>query len=87
MSRVHSLQVYKEASAKKLYKDLLAMARYLGQRQGNEAALVGEVRQQFRMNMHEEDEAKVVQLKEAAIRALSNCYFQEAERLARSKKR
>jgi hypothetical protein len=27
--------------------------------QGNEAALVGQVRQQFRMNMHESDEAKV----------------------------
>jgi hypothetical protein len=27
--------------------------------QGNEAALVGQVREQFRMNMHETDEAKV----------------------------
>lgn len=27
--------------------------------QGNEEALVGQVRQQFRMNMHETDEAKV----------------------------
>jgi hypothetical protein len=27
--------------------------------QGNEAALVGQVREQFRLNMHETDEAKV----------------------------
>lgn len=41
------------------------------------------MRQQFRMNMHEEDEAKILAHKEAAMRALGNFYFQEAERMAR----
>lgn len=79
-------KVFKEISVKKLYKDLFMIARLMGRRQGNEEALVGQVRQQFRMNMHETDEAKILQHKEAAMRALSNVYFQEAERLAKVKK-
>lgn len=78
--------VFKEYPVKKLYKDLMIMARFMGRRQGNESALVDQVRQQFRMNMHETDEAKITEHKEAAMRALSNVYFQEAERLARKKR-
>jgi hypothetical protein len=77
-------RVFKEVSVRKLYKDLLVMARYLGQRQGNEQALRGQVRAAFRANAGERDPARVAEHKEAAMRALSNCYFQEAERLARS---
>lgn len=33
--------------------------------QGNEAALKDQVRQQFKMNMHETDDAKILQQKEA----------------------
>jgi hypothetical protein len=76
-------RVFKEVSVRKLYKDLLVMARYLGQRQGNEKALRGQVRAAFRANAAERDPARVAEHKEAAMRALSNCYFQEAERLAR----
>ncbi|KAF8073099.1 UXT-like protein [Scenedesmus sp. PABB004] len=79
--------VFKEASVKKLYKDLMMLARFMGRRQGNEGALVEQVRQQFRMNMHETDETKILAHKEAAMRALSNIYFQEAERLARKKRK
>jgi len=76
-------KVYKEVSVRKLYKDLMLLARYLGRRQGNESTLKEQVRQQFRMNMHETNEAKVHEHKEAAMRALGNIYFQEAERMAR----
>jgi hypothetical protein len=76
-------RVFKEVSVRKLYKDLLVMARYLGQRQSNEAALRGQVRAAFRANAAEKDAARLAEQKEAAMRALSNCYFQEAERLAR----
>ncbi|WIA09385.1 hypothetical protein OEZ86_011973 [Tetradesmus obliquus] len=79
-------KVFKEYPVKKLYKDLMMLARFMGRRQGNEATLVGQVREQFRMNMHETDEAKIRDQKEAAMRALSNVYFQEAERLARKKR-
>eukprot|EP00877_Chromochloris_zofingiensis_P007488 jgi/Chrzof1/2993/Cz12g07100.t1 len=78
-------KVFKEVSVKKLYKDLMMLASYLGRRQGNEQTLKDQVRQQFRMNMYEDDEAKILQHKEAAMRALGNFYFQEAERMARDK--
>jgi hypothetical protein len=77
-------RVFKEVSVRKLYKDLLVMARYLGQRQGNEPVLRAQVRAAFRANAAERDPARLAEQKEAAMRALSNCYFQEAERLARS---
>lgn len=76
-------RVFKEVSVRKLYKDLLVMARYLGQRQGNERVLREQVRGAFRANAAERDPARLAEQKEAAMRALSNCYFQEAERLAR----
>lgn len=38
---------------------MLALILSLCLQQGNEEALVSQVRQQFRMNMHETDEAKV----------------------------
>ncbi|GBF90556.1 hypothetical protein Rsub_03127 [Raphidocelis subcapitata] len=78
-------KVFKEASVKKLFKDLLFLAQYVGRRQGNERVLKDQVRQQFKANMHETDEAKILEQKEAAMRALGNFYFQEAERLAREK--
>ncbi|KAI8466984.1 MAG: hypothetical protein J3K34DRAFT_432083 [Monoraphidium minutum] len=78
-------KVFKDASVKKLFKDLLILAQYVGQRQGNEKVLKEQVRQQFKANMYEVDEEKIIQQKEAAMRALGNFYFQEAERLAREK--
>jgi len=77
-------RVFKEVSVRKLYKDLLVMARYLGQRQGNEPVLRAQVRAAFRAHAEERDAARLADQKEAAMRALSNCYFQEAERLARA---
>ncbi|KIY97383.1 hypothetical protein MNEG_10579 [Monoraphidium neglectum] len=58
-------KVFKDASVKKLFKDLLILAQYVGRRQGNEAVLKEQVRQSFKANMHEVDDEKILQQKEA----------------------
>mmetsp|Transcript_21061 Transcript_21061/g.35909 ORF Transcript_21061/g.35909 Transcript_21061/m.35909 type:complete len:103 (-) Transcript_21061:1005-1313(-) len=78
-------KMFKELSVKKLYKDLLLLARFYGQRQDNEKALVNSVRLQFKANMLEVDDAKIEQQKEAAIRALHNVHLHEAERYVKNK--
>ncbi|KAG2423679.1 hypothetical protein HYH02_015294 [Chlamydomonas schloesseri] len=55
---------------KKLYKDCLTLAKCFGRRQGNEAALMGQVREQFKANKHERDSAKIKEHTEAAMAAL-----------------
>jgi hypothetical protein len=80
-------QVFKDSSVKKLYKDLMRLAQYMGSRNGGNAGPLREqVRQAFKANMRELDEEKIVEQKEAALRALGNFYFSEAERLARDRK-
>jgi hypothetical protein len=76
-----------QLSVKKLYKDLIVVARFIGQRNGNEEALKTQVRESFRANVSETDEAKIKKLKEDAMRALGNFYFQEAEKMARQYKK
>ncbi|GFH24344.1 predicted protein, partial [Haematococcus lacustris] len=49
-------------------------------KQGNEAALLRTVREQFKANRYEFDDAKIEEQKEAAIRALHNMSLMEAER-------
>lgn len=78
-------QVFKDVSVKKLFKDLLRAAQYVGRRQGNEVMLQKHIRDQFRRNMSEREPETIQKHKEAALRALSNLYFQEAERLAKGK--
>ncbi|PNW73281.1 hypothetical protein CHLRE_14g626250v5 [Chlamydomonas reinhardtii] len=79
-------KIFKEVSVKKLYKDCMFLAKYFGRRQGNEAVLMGQVRQQFKANMHELDDDKIREQKEAAIRALHNMHLLEADRYVRDKK-
>ncbi|KAL6758818.1 hypothetical protein V8C86DRAFT_2585952 [Haematococcus lacustris] len=77
--------LFRAVSVKKLYKDCLLMARFYGQRQGNEAALLRTVREQFKANRYEFDDAKIEEQKEAAIRALHNMSLMEAERYVKDK--
>mmetsp|Transcript_26456 Transcript_26456/g.57723 ORF Transcript_26456/g.57723 Transcript_26456/m.57723 type:complete len:87 (+) Transcript_26456:184-444(+) len=78
-------KLFKEVSVKKLYKDCILLARFMGQRQGNEKVLVSQVRSQFKSNMKEVDDDKIREQKEAAIRALHNLHLLEAERYVREK--
>ncbi|KAG2423100.1 hypothetical protein HXX76_002325 [Chlamydomonas incerta] len=55
---------------KKLYKDCMVLAKCFGRRQGNEAELMGQVRQQFKANKHEQDIGKIREQTEAALSAL-----------------
>ena len=68
-----------------LYKDCLLMARFLGQRQGNEKVLLNQIRVQFKANMKEVDDDKLKEQKEAAIRALHNLHLLEAERFVKER--
>jgi hypothetical protein len=77
----------RELSVKKLYKDLIVVARFIGQRNGNEEVLKNQVRESFRAHREETDEARIKQLKEDAMRALGNFYFSEAEKMARKYKK
>ena len=61
------------------------MARFLGQRQGNEKVLTNQIRVQFKANMREVDDDKLKEQKEAAIRALHNLHLLEAERFVKER--
>lgn len=80
-------QFFKEIPVRKLYKDLILAARLIGRRQGNEETLVEQVRAAFKANKDEYDDDKVREHKEAAVRALQNVYFAEAERWAKDKRK
>ncbi|KAG2492252.1 hypothetical protein HYH03_009494 [Edaphochlamys debaryana] len=59
---------------KKLYRDCMFFAKFFGKQHGNEKVYMGQVRQQFKANMHEADKDKIKEQKEAAIRLLQdNC--------------
>uniref|UniRef100_A0A7S0VE14 Uncharacterized protein n=1 Tax=Polytomella parva TaxID=51329 RepID=A0A7S0VE14_9CHLO len=78
-------KIFKEVPVRKLFKDCLMMAKYVGKKQGNEKVLLNMVRTQFKMNMAELDDDKVKEQKEAAVRALHNVYLVEADRYVRGK--
>jgi len=73
-------------TTKKLFRDSMRLAGYLGAKNGNAKVLREQVRQKFKKHMHETDPEKVEQLKKDAVRGLSNYLFYEAQRLAEMEK-
>lgn len=68
----------------KLYRDLLRLADYVSLQTGNRHTLRKTVIDQFRRNAAETDPKKVEEHRQAAVRALNNYMFHEAQRLAKN---
>ncbi|KAK9916359.1 hypothetical protein WJX75_001772 [Coccomyxa subellipsoidea] len=78
------MQVDKAAfTVKRLYKDCLRLADYIGTQGGNRAVLRQQVQVAFRKNVGETDPEKIEEQKQAAFRGLSNYMFHEAQRMAK----
>eukprot|EP00850_Spirogloea_muscicola_P009735 SM000055S18269 [mRNA] locus=s55:406195:407231:+ [translate_table: standard] len=82
MSGLQAVPPHIADNVRRLYRDCLRLAEYLGSRQGNTTILVEQVRSQFKKNMHETDPNKIKEHKEAAVRGLSNFMYHEAARMA-----
>ncbi|KAF7146428.1 hypothetical protein RHSIM_Rhsim04G0245400 [Rhododendron simsii] len=69
-------------NARKLYRECLRRAKYVGSRQHNTELVVDMVRQQFRKHMHETNPDKIQKLKDDAARGLINHILYESEKMS-----
>ncbi|CAK0734480.1 hypothetical protein CVIRNUC_000437 [Coccomyxa viridis] len=70
-------------TVKRLYKDCLRLADYIGTQGGNRAVLRAQIQQTFKKNAGETDPKKIEEQREAAFRGLTNYTFHEAQRMAK----
>ncbi|RZC48739.1 hypothetical protein C5167_016049 [Papaver somniferum] len=68
-------------NARRLYRECLRRAKYVGHRQNNTPLLVDMIRQQFKKNMLETNPEKIQTMMDAAARGLINHMLLESEQI------